>query len=201
MLRHRACEECKRKTRCDMKQPCCSLCGRVGSTCVYPSPISSRHRGWRSKLAFQTTSSTAAVEYLTDGQPLSSHLLDDQHELDGHILDLMDYMDGVADDMPWDADFQTLNSNVSYDLDARHAGLGWIPSGRVLQDFNLNGKSPLKNCVAPLASQPPITQISKPKLNGVYYSLSVPDVVANTLIETFFERAHHSVPILHHPTF
>ena len=34
----RACEECKRKkTRCDMKRPICSLCGRVGADCVYPT--------------------------------------------------------------------------------------------------------------------------------------------------------------------
>ena len=34
----RACTECKRKkTRCDMKRPSCSLCVRVGSECVFPT--------------------------------------------------------------------------------------------------------------------------------------------------------------------
>ncbi|KAK7897436.1 hypothetical protein LTR67_005325 [Exophiala xenobiotica] len=34
----RACEECKRKkTKCDMGRPACSLCARVGSECIFPT--------------------------------------------------------------------------------------------------------------------------------------------------------------------
>ena len=36
-LPNRACIECKRKkTRCDKRQPECSLCARVGDSCTYP---------------------------------------------------------------------------------------------------------------------------------------------------------------------
>ncbi|KAI1502339.1 fungal-specific transcription factor domain-containing protein [Biscogniauxia marginata] len=52
--RNRACEECRRKkTRCDMRQPTCSLCGRIGIDCTYPSArrLCPRRRDARSQKA------------------------------------------------------------------------------------------------------------------------------------------------------
>src|ERR1700753_1872949 len=35
---HRACMECRRKkTKCDMRQPICGLCQRIGGSCTFPS--------------------------------------------------------------------------------------------------------------------------------------------------------------------
>jgi hypothetical protein len=134
-----------------MRDPCCSLCARVGSDCIYPLRSKySRHRRRSSKQAYQaafSTSASTAVQGNSHFAHPSSHnssdfmlashedcstsgqhpspLLDARpHEFDIHALDLMDCTNSGVNSMLWDADFRISGPNDHQDLESRHAEFG-----------------------------------------------------------------------------
>ena len=220
MLPNRACEECRRKkTRCDMRKPECSLCLRIGEDCVYPR-----------KRRSAKTRSTSGARRCSEAAGSDRSLADMSHSLGESLFDvgttptnglalLESQVDtgaeadfagaaafpGVSDtaSFPFGFDFlDTIDNTVHWPDEAVVDHSSLMVAGHV----NLEDQSVEPNTTS-LANNPQDAGLeTSPHLPPIQpevsaYVLDVEPSVIGELVDFYFERIHCFLPILNKDSF
>ena len=196
-LANRACSECRRKkSKCDMKRPDCSLCWRIGAVCAYPT----RRAPSRKKNAISNSTVTPSNSQQQSVPPppvVDGSWIDDHTALEVPLLS-KDWGDALPS--PNDESFQTLYDHfLSPDIDIDLLGTNLD----ILDEGGAGGAAQRSDTWATgvgITDEPE----DGPELSTVSCTairIGVSPATAKDLVKQFFSHVHFYVPLLHRDKF
>ncbi|KAF9884372.1 hypothetical protein FE257_001828 [Aspergillus nanangensis] len=216
----RACSECARKkTKCDMRRPVCSLCTRIGARCEYPQYQRRRtHRVRQS--CYNHAGSAASVEEPAQCQyPIQiSAQLEQSHVYTPPSMSSGDWLipsgemflnvpscqsrslDEAMPNLPQASDSDNGQFGLTNELNG-HEDSGHFNSLAFdpFATLNFLGKEQMSGVTDnrnPSATTHPLTP---PNRHSGLTSLDISAETANHLLELYFEKVQPLLPLLHRP--